>query len=112
MNRPPVGRLRIAILTHSTHPRGGVAHALALGEALCRLGHEAVVHAPDPTGRGFFRAARCPAISVAAKPVGGSAAALVGARIADYLAISPPPPPATSMCFTLNAASAATPSPR
>lgn len=86
MNRPPVGRLRIAILTHSTHPRGGVAHALALGEALCRLGHEAVVHAPDPTGRGFFRAARCPAISVAAKPVGGSAAAMVGARIADYLA--------------------------
>jgi hypothetical protein len=48
-----VDRLRIAILTHSTNPRGGVVHALALGEALCDLGHEAVVHAPDPTGRGF-----------------------------------------------------------
>ncbi|MGU3544354.1 glycosyltransferase, partial [Methylobacterium sp. A52T] len=81
-----VDRLRIAILTHSTDPRGGVVHALALGEALGRLGHEAVVHAPDPTGGGFFRAAQCPVISVAAKPVAGPAAALVGARIADYLA--------------------------
>ncbi|ONF49254.1 MSMEG_0565 family glycosyltransferase [Methylobacterium radiotolerans] len=78
--------LRIAILTHSTDPRGGVVHALALGEALGRLGHEAVVHAPDPTGGGFFRAAQCPVISVAAKPAAGSDAALVGARIADYLA--------------------------
>ncbi len=86
VNRPMVGRLRIAILTHSTNPRGGVVHALALGEALCGLGHEAVVHAPDPTGRGFFRAARCPVISVAAKPVAGPASALVGTRIADYLA--------------------------
>jgi glycosyltransferase-like protein len=79
-------RLRIAILTHSTNPRGGVVHALALGEALCGLGHEAVVHAPDPSGRGFFREARCPVISVAARPVSGSTAALVGGRIADYLA--------------------------
>ena len=85
-SRPMGGRLRIAILTHSTDPRGGVVHALALGEALGRLGHEAVVHAPDPTGSGFFRAAQCPVISVAAKPVAGPADALVGARIADYLA--------------------------
>ncbi|MCJ2070429.1 MSMEG_0565 family glycosyltransferase [Methylobacterium sp. J-030] len=77
--------MRIAILTPSTDPRGTGVHAIALGEALCRLGHEAVVHAPDPTGRGFFRDAACPVISVAAKPVCGSAAALVGARIADYL---------------------------
>ncbi|KAA0122645.1 MSMEG_0565 family glycosyltransferase [Methylobacterium sp. P1-11] len=86
MNRPRVDRLRIAILTHSTDPRGGVVHALALGEALCGLGHEAVVHAPDPTGRGFFRAARCPVISVAAKPVAGPSAVVVGSRIGDYLA--------------------------
>ena len=78
--------MRIAILTHATDPSGGVVHALALGEALCALGHEAVVHAPDPTGRGFFRDAACPVTSVTAKPVTGSAAALVGARIADYLA--------------------------
>ncbi len=81
-----VDSLRIAILTHSTNPRGGVVHALSLAEALCGLGHEAVVHAPDPTGRGFFRDARCPVVSVAARPVAGPTVALVGARIADYLA--------------------------
>ncbi|SFL98618.1 MSMEG_0565 family glycosyltransferase [Methylobacterium pseudosasicola] len=77
--------LRIAILTHSTNPRGGVAHCLALAEALCALGHEAVVHAPDPSGRGFFRAAACPTVSVAAKPVAGTTVDLVRARIDDYL---------------------------
>ncbi|MCJ2094165.1 MSMEG_0565 family glycosyltransferase [Methylobacterium sp. J-072] len=80
-----VDRLRIAILTHSTNPRGGGVHALALGEALCDLGHEAVVHAPDPTGRGFFRDARCPVVSVAAKAVSAPTGALVQSRIADYL---------------------------
>ena len=78
-------RQRIAILTHSTNPRGGVVHALAVAEALCALGHEATVHAPDPTGRGFFRDARCPLVSVAAKPVSGSTVDLVRARIDDYL---------------------------
>jgi glycosyltransferase-like protein len=86
MSRPKVDSLRIAILTHATAPGGGVAHALAVGEALCALGHEAIVHAPDPTGRGFFRDATCPVISVASKAVNGSAAELSGARIADYLA--------------------------
>ena len=77
--------MRIAILTHATEPGGAVVHALALGEALCALGHEAIVHAPDPTGRGFFRDAACPVVTVAAKPVAGSEAARVDARIADYL---------------------------
>ncbi len=48
-------RLRIAILTHSTNARGGVVHGLELADALTRLGHTAVVHAPDPSGKGFFR---------------------------------------------------------
>lgn len=52
-------RLRIALLTHSTNPRGGVVHCLALAEALCRLGHEAVVHAPARQGQTFFREATC-----------------------------------------------------
>ncbi|WP_132255652.1 MSMEG_0565 family glycosyltransferase [Methylobacterium segetis] len=77
--------LRIAILTHSTNPRGGVAHCLALAEALCGLGHEAVVHAPDPAGRGFFRNAGCPTVPVAANPVAGRTVDLVRARIDDYL---------------------------
>ena len=77
--------LRIAILTHSTNPRGGVAHSLALAEALCALGHEAVVHAPDPDGLGFFRKASCPTVSVAAKAVAGTTVDLVRARIGEVL---------------------------
>ncbi|RTL49548.1 MAG: MSMEG_0565 family glycosyltransferase [Bradyrhizobiaceae bacterium] len=78
--------LRIAILAHSTNPRGGVVHALELAEALVMLGHEAVLHAPDPSGRGFFRTSRCGAISVKARPVtGGTVTDMVETRIQDYL---------------------------
>ena len=77
--------LRIAILTHSTNPRGGVVHALALGEALVALGHEAVVHAPDAGGEGFFRAARCGTVCLPASPFAGDTFAMVEARIGDYL---------------------------
>ena len=81
MTRP----LRIAILTHSTNPRGGVSHCLSLAEALTALGHEAVVHAPDPARGGFFRAARCGTVSVPACRVEGRATAdMVEQRIAEY----------------------------
>jgi glycosyltransferase-like protein len=76
--------LRIAILTHSTNPRGGVVHALELGEALGRLGHEPTVHAPDSTGAGFFRNASCRTACVAAVPAGRNVVAMVESRIADY----------------------------
>jgi glycosyltransferase-like protein len=78
-------RLRIAILAHSTNPRGGVVHALELGDALCRLGHEATVHAPDASGAGFFRTTRCATVSVAASPVGRDVTAMVETRITDYI---------------------------
>ncbi|MFS3135955.1 MSMEG_0565 family glycosyltransferase [Gluconacetobacter sacchari] len=52
-------RLSIAILTHSTNPRGGVVHGMALAEALCDAGHDATLIAPDAGGEGFFRAPRC-----------------------------------------------------
>ena len=45
--------LSVGLFTHSTNPRGGVVHVLALGEALAARGHEVVVHAPDESGRGF-----------------------------------------------------------
>ena len=77
--------LRIAILAHSTNPRGGVVHALALGDALTRLGHEAVVHAPDAKGGGFFRKTLCDTVSVAAAPAGSSMREMVETRIADYV---------------------------
>jgi glycosyltransferase-like protein len=77
--------LRIAILAHSTNPRGGVVHALELAEALTRLGHEAVAHAPDPAGKGFFRTSLSPAVFVMASKIGPDVAAMVETRIADYV---------------------------
>src|ERR1700687_2690157 len=75
--------LRIAVLAHSTNPRGGVVHALELADSLTRLGHDAVVHAPDPAGTGFFRAPLSPAVTVMAAPAGSDVAAMVETRIAD-----------------------------
>jgi glycosyltransferase-like protein len=80
-----VRRLRIAILAHSTNPRGGVVHAIELADALTRLGHEAVVHAPDATGKGFFRAPITPAVTVMASSAGKNVADMVRLRIADYV---------------------------
>jgi glycosyltransferase-like protein len=79
-------RLRIAMLAHSTNPRGSVVHALELGDALAALGHDVVVHAPDPSGAGLFRKTRCRTATVPARPVAGDLFALVEARIADYVA--------------------------
>ncbi len=83
MTRP----LRIAICCHSVNPRGGVAHGLALGEALATLGHDPCVFAPDPEARGFFRTARCETVAFAAKTVPrGDVVALVETRVQDYVA--------------------------
>ncbi len=78
--------LRIALLAHSTNPRGGVVHALEIGDALTALGHEAVVHAPDVSGLGFFRVATCRTRTVAASPLqADDTHTMVEARIDDYL---------------------------
>lgn len=78
--------LHVAILAHSTNPRGGVVHALELSEALHSAGHRVSLMAPDVSGRGFFRTTRCEAVSVAAGPVRGGVAELVRQRVLDYLA--------------------------
>jgi len=83
--------LRIAILAHSTNPRGGVVHALELGDALTRLGHEATVFAPDTTGAGFFRGTLCRTMSVPAVSVGRDVRALVETRVAEYVRYFEPP---------------------
>ncbi len=51
--------LKIALLTYSTKPRGGVVHTLSLGEELARLGHFVHVYALN-SGEGFFRAVKVP----------------------------------------------------
>ncbi len=98
--------LRIAILAHSTNPRGGVVHALELGDALGRLGHEAVVHAPDASGRRIF-----PANTVRAPWRGGDRRSarrdrsMVETRIADYVRhFERAEHRAASMCSTLRTA--------
>ncbi len=45
---------RIALLTYSTKPRGGVVHTLSLAESLAELGQEVHIYALA-TGREFFR---------------------------------------------------------
>ena len=74
--------LRIAVLAHSTNPRGGVVHAIELADSLTRLGHAAVAHAPDAGGKGFFRAPISPAVVVMASPVGKDIAEIVHVRTA------------------------------
>lgn len=46
--------MRIALLTYSTRPRGGVVHTLSLAEALAELGHDVTVWTLG-RGGGFFR---------------------------------------------------------
>jgi len=76
--------LRIAILCHSTNPRGGVVHALELGDALARLGHAPTVLAP--AGAGFFRKTLCETVVIPARSSSGGVLEMAEARIADYLA--------------------------
>lgn len=56
--------MRIALLTYSTKPRGGVVHTLNLAEALARQGVDVTVWSLARAGdRGFFRAI-APAVTV------------------------------------------------
>jgi len=50
---------KIALLTYSTKPRGGVAHTLSLAESLAELGQDVHVYALA-TGKDFFRQVRVP----------------------------------------------------
>jgi glycosyltransferase-like protein len=47
--------MRIAMLTYSVRPRGGVVHALSVAGALADRGHEVQLFAIAPPGAGFFR---------------------------------------------------------
>lgn len=81
MSRP----LRIAMLTHSTNPRGGVVHSMSLAEALTGLGHEVVLHAPDATGKGFFRTPSCKTLCIPVEAALPDMTDMVEQRIADYV---------------------------
>jgi glycosyltransferase-like protein len=74
------------MLAHSTHPRGGVVHAMHLCEALTALGTKATLHAPDASGAGFFRRTDCEAVAFPVTPAPRQTHAMVEQRIADYVA--------------------------
>lgn len=82
----PAPTLRIAMLAHSTNPRGGVMHAMSLADALTELGHDVVLHAPDVSGKGFFREPTCPAVAFPVAPAVADMSAMVQQRIAEYVA--------------------------
>lgn len=63
--------LKIALLTHSINPRGGVVHVLELGRALRARGHEVTLIAPAAPGQGFFRPTPC-RVELAPAPLPGA----------------------------------------
>jgi glycosyltransferase-like protein len=77
-----VSQLRVALLTYSTRPRGGVVHTLALAEALAA--HDDVEVTVVTLGRGgddgFFRAVD-PAVTVELVPFPDVSSETVGDRI-------------------------------
>jgi glycosyltransferase-like protein len=74
--------LRIALLTHSVLPRGGVVHTLELAQALTALGHAVTVIAPAEPGQRLFRPVGCLVALVPLPRVTGSLVEQVAQRIA------------------------------
>ncbi len=76
--------LRIAMLTYSLRPRGGVVHALEVSEALARRGHRVEIFAMGPPGARFFREPGVPARIVRHEPLEASFDERVWAMLAAY----------------------------
>ncbi len=77
--------MRIAILTYSTKPRGGVIHTMQLAEALHRLGQDVCIFALDKDGGQFCCPLACNYQLVPTKPAPESIDLLVQQRIGEYV---------------------------
>ncbi len=77
--------LRVALLTHSVNPRGGVVHTLELAEALHAAGVQVTVMAPAAPGQRLFRALRCAVELVRIGPQHRGLNEQVRARIGAYV---------------------------
>ncbi|MFZ2177328.1 MAG: MSMEG_0565 family glycosyltransferase [Rhodococcus sp. (in: high G+C Gram-positive bacteria)] len=73
--------MRIALLTYSTKPRGGVVHTLALAEALARQGADVTVWTLGRGGDGGFFRDVDPAVTLRVVPFAAVDGEDVGARI-------------------------------
>jgi glycosyltransferase-like protein len=80
--------MKIALLSYSTKPRGGVVHTLALAEALARAGQEVTVWTLGRGGdAGFFRPV-APQVTVRVVPFpDGAPSETVGQRILRSIAV-------------------------
>jgi glycosyltransferase-like protein len=76
--------LRVAMLTYSVKPRGGVVHAIAVAEALAARGHAVGLFAVGPPGAAFFRAPGVPARVVEHAPPDADFDTRIAATIAAY----------------------------
>ena len=76
--------MKIALLTHSVNPRGGVVHTLELARALHDAGHDVTVFAPALPGQRLFRAVPHAVELVPVGPVPSDLHTLVGTRIAAF----------------------------
>jgi len=79
--------LRVALLTYSTRPRGGVVHTLALAEALAELGEEVTVWTLGRGGDGGFFRAVDPRVRLRIVPFPEVAGEAVGPRILRSIAV-------------------------
>ncbi|WAM19389.1 MSMEG_0565 family glycosyltransferase [Rhodococcus sp. JS3073] len=79
--------MRIALLTYSTKPRGGVVHTLALAEALARHGAEVTVWSLGRGGDGAFFRTVDPAVTVRIVPFAAIEGEDVGDRILRSIAV-------------------------
>lgn len=73
--------MRIALLTYSTKPRGGVVHTLALAEALAGRGNDVTVWTLGRGGDGAFFRHVDPSVTVRVVPFAPAADEKVGERI-------------------------------
>jgi glycosyltransferase-like protein len=79
--------VRIALLSYSTKPRGGVVHTLALAEALAALGEDVTVWTLGRGGdSGFFRPVD-PRVRLSIVPFPDVAGESVGARILRSISV-------------------------
>jgi glycosyltransferase-like protein len=76
--------MRVAMLTYSVKPRGGVVHALEVSEALARRGHEVELIARARPGEDLFRPAGVPLRIVRHVPAGGPFDERIAAMLEAY----------------------------
>jgi glycosyltransferase-like protein len=81
--------LRIALFTHSVHPRGGVVHTVELGEALQALGHAVTLFLPTAPGQRLYRDTSCETVAVPVPAADPALVTMAARRIAALEATLP-----------------------